>query len=657
MNTPRSSAAEKPPLIRLSNVSKVYRSGDSEVRALDHVTLDIHAGEFVAIVGQSGSGKSTLMNILGCLDRPSHGHYAVHGIDVSTLHPDDLASLRRDTFGFVFQRYNLLASVSAAENVELPAIYAGRSKRERVERAHQLLERLGLGTRTHHTPGQLSGGQQQRVSIARALMNGADVILADEPTGALDSRSGAEVLELLTELHRQGHTIILITHDANVAAHAQRTVQFKDGRVIEDTGRVVPDVAPVPRAVSDARHPHWLPDLLEAVKMALKSLRTNLFRSALTLLGVIIGVAAVVTMLAIGNGSKQEVLKRIESMGSNLLLVRSGAPGPWRPGGGSGENVTLVPEDAVAIQDLDNVLHVSPERRGSATLRFGGVDYRSSIYGVWPSYTQAQDWQMASGSFVTQEDVDGYAAVTVLGKTVADILFPDGGDPVGQYILIGNVPFEVIGVLASKGANAFGQDMDDVALVPLSTGFIRLFGRAYVNSINVKIASSADALSTQSAIEQLLLQRHGVEDFQVRNTASLMEAVESTQNTLTIMLGAVAAISLLVGGIGVMNIMLVNVTERTREIGLRMATGARRSNILLQFNTEALVVCGIGGLIGVGLGFATGFGVQMLGTSVAFTTAPPLLAFGSAFATGLLFGFLPARKAAQMDPVVALASE
>jgi macrolide transport system ATP-binding/permease protein len=641
------------PLLSLRDVSKVYTNGDAEIRALDGVSLQIHAGEFVAIMGQSGSGKSTLMNLLGCLDRPSHGRYEVNGVDVATLDGNRLAALRRDTFGFVFQRYNLLTSVTAAENVELPAIYAGRTRRSRMARAQELLAQLGLGDRTGHRPNQLSGGQQQRVSIARALMNGAEVILADEPTGALDSRSGEEVLALLSQLHAQGHTIILITHDATVAAHAERVIQIKDGCIVEDSGPAARVSLVNLERQTEAKHPHWLPDLAEAVKMALRSLRANLFRSALTLLGVVIGVAAVVTMLAIGNGSKQQVMQRIQAMGTNLLVVFPGAPGT-RP---SGDIATLVPDDARAIADLPNVVGVSPERRSRATLRYGSLDYQTSITGVWPAYVDTQSWRMARGSFVTDDDVKSYAAVIVLGKTVADNLFPGGEDPIGKFVLVGNIPFEVIGVLAPKGANAFGSDMDDAALVPLSTGSMRVFGVQYLNSVNVKIKSTAESDGTESAITSLLLARHGLQDFQVRSTSSLLETAESTQNTLTLLLGSVAAISLLVGGIGVMNIMLVNVTERTREIGVRMATGARTSNILLQFNTEALVVCGIGGLIGVALGFAAGFVAQAFGTNVAFTATPAILAFTSAFATGLLFGYLPARKAAHMDPVIALASE
>lgn len=641
------------PLIRVVDASRVYVSGDSEIRALDRASLEIRRGEFVAIMGQSGSGKSTLMNILGCLDRPSEGRYEVNGVDVGSLTPDELAALRRDTFGFVFQRYNLLATVTAAENVELPAIYAGVPQDARRQRARSLLAKLGLGERTDHRPNQLSGGQQQRVSIARALMNDAEVILADEPTGALDSRSGAEVMALLKQLHSEGRTIILITHDAAVAEHAERILHIKDGRIVDDSGVKRAIAGCKPQHVSSAAQAKWLDDLAEAMKMAMRSLRANKFRSALTLLGVMIGVAAVVTMLAIGNGSKEAVMKQISAMGSNLLLVFPGAPGT-RP---SGDIATLVPADAQAISELDNVVAVSPERRTRATLRLGSIDYQSNITGVWPAYQVTQNWPMASGTFITDDDVRSYATVIVLGKTIANNLFPNDADPVGQFVLVANTPFEVIGVLSTKGANAFGSDMDDAAFVPLSTGFNRLFGQQYLASVNVKLASDEKTAQTQEEIRQLLILRHHLEDFQIRSTSSFMAAAASTQNTLTLLLGCVAAISLIVGGIGVMNIMLVSVTERTREIGVRMATGARASNILLQFNTEALVVCGIGGLIGVALGFTAGFIARALGTNVAFTPTPALLALGSALLTGVLFGYLPARKAAYMDPVVALASE
>jgi macrolide transport system ATP-binding/permease protein len=641
-------------LLHLHEVGRRYASGEAEVVALDRVSLRIDAGEFVAIMGQSGSGKSTLMNILGCLDRPTAGRYEVMGIDVASLDGDALAALRRDAFGFVFQRYNLLSDASAAENVEIPAAYAGHSRRVRHARAVELLGRLGLADRAAHRPTQLSGGQQQRVAIARALMNDAPVILADEPTGALDSQSGADVLALLAELHREGRTIILITHDPQVAAHAARVIELRDGRVIRDERTGSRDAsAAAPRELGIARPGALLAELGEAVKMAARSMRSNLFRTALTLLGVVIGVAAVVAMLAIGDGSKRAVLDRIAAMGSNQLSIRPGAPGVR----GSGDVATLTIADAEALRSLPNVMLVSPERSMGQVLRAGNRDARSSVQGVWPEYASLRDWTTTRGSFLTLDDVRGYAPVVVLGQTLATNLFPDDPDPVGEFVLVRNVPFEVIGVLEAKGASGWGGDQDDVALVPLSTGNMRLFGQNYLGGITVKVADGERIGETEAAINALLAERHRTVDFQVRNTASLQEAVTETANTLTALLGSVAAISLVVGGIGVMNIMLVSVTERTREIGIRMATGARMRDILLQFNTEALVVCGIGGLIGVALGLGIAATVQAFGLPVAYSAGPALLAFSCAFLTGLVFGYLPARKAARMDPVTALAYE
>jgi macrolide transport system ATP-binding/permease protein len=643
-------------LIDIRDVSRIYGNGEAQVRALDGVSLTIEAGEFVAIVGQSGSGKSTLMNILGCLDRPTGGAYRVRGKDVVTLSPDELAALRRDTFGFVFQRYNLLSTASAAENVELPAIYAGGALEKRRARAQSLLDKLGIGDRSHHRPNELSGGQQQRVAVARALMNDAEVILADEPTGALDSSSGAELLSLLEELHASGRTIILITHDHNVAARAHRIIELADGKVIFDTaasggGAESRAAAPFTKTVNA---PSFLLQASEAVKMAFRSLRANLFRTSLTLLGVVIGVAAVVAMLAIGEGSSKQVVASIETMGSNLLFVRPGAPGARMRGSAI---ATLTMEDAARLAELDNIVAAVPTRSDRATLRVGDADYQTSIDGVTADWPLAQNWAMAYGAFFTKDDQDRRAAVVVLGYTVADNLFDEVSFAIGQYVFIGGAPFEVGGVLAPKGATAWGQDMDDVALAPITTGMMRLFGQNYLSSITIAVDDTKRIAETEAAAHNLILSRHGVEDFQLRNTASILESVEETQKAFSILLGSVAAISLVVGGIGVMNIMLVSVTERTREIGVRMATGARRSDIMMQFNTEALVVGALGGIIGVLIGLGVSLGLGATGMSVAITPAPAMLAFGSALAIGLLFGFMPARKAAQLDPVIALASE
>ena len=643
-------------LIDVSNVSRVYGKGEAQVRALDGVSLSIEAGEFVAIVGQSGSGKSTLMNILGCLDRPTTGAYRVRGKDIATLSPDDLAELRRDTFGFVFQRYNLLSTASAAENVEMPAIYAGGALEERRARAKALLEKLGIGDRGHHRPNELSGGQQQRVAVARALMNDAEVILADEPTGALDSSSGAELLSLLEELHAAGRTIILITHDHNVAARAHRIIELADGKIVSDkaaTAITAERRAAAPFTKSVAA-PSFLLQASEAVKMAFRSLRANLFRTSLTLLGVVIGVAAVVAMLAIGEGSQKQVVASIETMGSNLLFVRPGAPGTRMRGSAI---ATLTMDDAARLAELDNIAAAVPTRSDRATLRVGDADYQTSIDGVTADWPLAQNWALAYGSFFTKDDQDRRAAVVVLGYTVADNLFENVSAAVGQYVFIGGAPFEVGGVLAPKGATAWGQDMDDVALAPITTGMMRLFGQNYLSSITIEVRDTKRIAETEAAAHSLLLSRHGVEDFQLRNTASILESVEETQKAFSILLGSVAAISLVVGGIGVMNIMLVSVTERTREIGVRMATGARRSDIMMQFNTEALVVGALGGVIGVLIGLGVSLALSATGMSVAITPTPAMLAFGSALAIGLLFGFMPARKAARLDPVIALASE
>jgi ABC-type antimicrobial peptide transport system, ATPase component len=649
------SIAPGEPLLVLEDVTKTYRNGLLEVEVLHGVSLTIRRGEFVAIMGASGSGKTTLMNLIGCLDRPTSGRYLFAGRDVSGLDRDQLALLRRDAFGFVFQQYNLLANASALENVEVPAIYAGLPKPARDERARDILAMLGLGERLDHRPNQLSGGQQQRVSIARALMNGGAVILADEPTGALDSKSGREVMALLHSLNAQGHTIILITHDANVAAEAHRVVTIADGDITSDRGRTdvgtaAPDSLglPGPSGHVSGR----INDVAEAVKMALRSLRANLFRTVLTLLGIVIGVGSVVTMLALGDGAKQEVLSRIESMGTNLVLVRPGAPNTR-----GSSPATLVPEDAEAIAQLPNVTSAMPEISGSVTMRYGNADWSTSVTATSADFPQVRSWAVKNGVFFTGDDVKSYVPVVVLGQTVADTLFPPGADPVGAYVLMNNVPFQVIGVLARKGASPFGSDQDDTAMVPLSTGSLRLFGQRHLRAITVQVQDVARIDDTQAQIDALLTERHRVVDFQTRNMSSILEMVTATQNTLTILLGSIAAISLLVGGIGVMNIMLVSVTERTREIGIRMATGARTSNILLQFITEAVVVCAIGGMLGVLGGLGVALLTRSFGQAVLFSPGPVILAFSCAFATGLLFGYMPARKAANLDPVTALSAE
>ncbi len=643
------------PLIALRNVDKTYSRGGVATEVLHDVSLDIYAGEFVALMGASGSGKSTLINLIGLLDRPTAGNYLFDGHEVSAFDADDRAALRREAFGFIFQQYNLLPSATASQNVEMPAIYAGVPHDERVDRAQSLLTMLGLGERLKFRPTQLSGGQQQRVSIARALMNGGAVILADEPTGALDSKSGEEVMALLRDLNAQGHTIVLVTHDLRIAEQADRIVEIRDGRILPHEPppirprKILPSFVAAHRAAIAA----FLPPIGEAIKIALRSLRSNKLRTLLTLLGIIIGVASVVTLLAIGDGVKHSILGQLSTLGPDLLLVRPGAPN-LRPS--SGVTATLVESDADALVGLSNVRAVVPEFSGAVTVRYANRDYRTMVNATNQSFPTARNWAVEYGGFFDAKDQRSYAAVTVLGRTVADALFGVGEEPLGRFVLVNNVPFQVIGIMARKGATPFGTDMDDVVFTPLSTGGLRLFGQRYVQSITVQVWDVARIDQTMEAIRTTLTARHRSEDFQTRSMAAILATANNASDILTLFLGSLAFISLLVGGIGVMNIMLVSVAERTREIGIRMATGARRFDILMQFNSEALAVCSLGGIIGIGLGLALASLFAAIGQPVLITLRPVLMAFACAFGTGLVFGFLPARKAASLDPVLALAT-
>jgi len=644
------------PLLELKSVSRTYTSGGEPLTVLKKVNLSIQSGEFVAIMGASGSGKSTLMNIIGCLDKPSEGTYHVRGIDVASLNNDALAALRRDTFGFIFQRYNLMSDLSAVENAEVPAVYSGMAKKQRQEHASELLRELGLGDRLTHQPNQLSGGQQQRVSIARALMNGGPVILADEPTGALDSQGGKEVMAILEKLNAHGHTIILVTHDSDIAKYAHRIVHLSDGIITSDEYKQKEAARKTVQNIETVKDTKAGTAVLgEALIMALRSLVNNRMRTALTMLGIIIGVASVVALMAIGNGAKQDVLERIQAMGTDLMTIGRGA----RNVHATGVVVTsFVPEDLPLISRLPGVSIANPETEMSSLVRFGNQDLTVTIVGTGEDFPLVHDWPLKTGIFFTDEHVKRYSQVVTLGQTVATNLFPQGTNPLGQYILIGNAPFQVIGILSSKGSTARGDDLDNSIWMPYTTAGARIFGQRYFNHFVVRVKPGADMTAVQAGLSALLLKRHGTEDFNIRNMADTIATANETQNTLTYLLAAIAVISLIVGGIGVMNIMLVSVTERTREIGIRMAIGARSFDVLFQFLTEAVMVCFIGGLIGVLVGIGGGLVVSKLaGWRVIFTVTPIVIAFGFAFITGIVFGYLPARKAAQLDPIEALARD
>lgn len=662
-------SAGEAPLIELRAIRKRYGGKDKpEVEVLHGIDLAIWAGEFIAIVGASGSGKSTLMHLLGCLDRPSSGSYRFSGEDVSTFGADELAWLRRKAFGFVFQGYHLIATESARENVEVPAIYAGLPQDERARRAISLLGRLGLSDKLDNRPNQLSGGQQQRVSIARALMNGGHIILADEPTGALDSRSGAEVMALLRELADSGHTVILITHDRDVAAQARRVVEIRDGRIVADnptdTGihRQLDEHKPPPhsqqssldiaQAREDAGTPFWT-GLREAIRAAWRVMWIHRVRTSLTLLGIVIGVASVIIMLAIGEGTKQQVIDQMGSLGTTVMYMSSDIP----PTGGP--NGVITEEDLDAIARLPEISQVMPVIGDPLLVRHGNVDKQIYVFASPYTMPVIHHWRVAQGRFFTDREDRKLAPVVVLGHQIARSFFPHRPDPVGQYLLIGTAPFEVIGVMAERGAESGSQDYDEMIFIPYRAGRARVYQAQEQPDYVVMEAASIDQVqAAEAAVKALLLERHGGrEDFRIGNAAAKLKAQMETRDTMTRMLGLVAAVSLLVGGIGVMNVMLMTVKERTREIGIRMATGAREYDILNQFLIEAMLVTIVGGTVGVVLGLTVGAWLIFWEVPVIFSFSVMIGAFACAVVTGLVFGYMPARTAAQLDPVVALSSE
>lgn len=713
-----------PVLIELREVRKRFGGHDGvpEVEILHGIDLRIRAGEYVAIVGASGSGKTTLMNILGCLDRPSSGEYLFQGEAVSGLDDDALAALRREVFGFVFQGYHLIGTSSALDNVAMPARYAGVSEQARHERAAALLSRLGLAERLQYLPHQLSGGQQQRVSIARALVNGGQVILADEPTGALDSTSGEQVMQQLDELAAAGHTLILITHDPAVAARARRIISMADGRIVGDvTAPVDGKVHPLPatdRSVADdslpvrhadapvrkdgrpcaeapaevpadapteapadlsdlpplrgrggepapAGHPAQdlpvlrgrgrlplLADLPEILRSAWRVMRLNRLRTGLTLLGIIIGVASVIVMLAVGQGSQEKVLAEMQTFGPRTIYIFR----EWLSDTQQARPLSMA--DVAAVQQVPNVEQASPViDQNGIIVRHGNRTLRTNLSATTRHFAQALNWPVSQGTLLETEDEHDLRKVVLLGERVREALFGAHGQAVGQEILVGNVPFRVIGVMAPKPAPFPEDDVNNQVIVPVGAAAVRLVGSMELSRINVVIRDMRHAAETEAAIVKTLTARHGRKDFSILNQAQAVQQLAQANRTLTLMLGLIAAISLLVGGIGVMNVMLMTVRERTREIGIRIATGARQADILRQFLVEAMLLTGLGGTVGVSGGLLTGLGLKALGIPMAFSTLAAAVAFGCAVATGMIFGFMPARQAARLDPVRALAGE
>ena len=643
-------------MIHLENITKSFANGSEQMLALKGVSLHIEAGEFIAIVGQSGSGKSTLMNIIGCLDTLTSGSYKLGGKDITHFSPDELSELRLKKFGFIFQRYNLISANNALENVALPAIYAGSHKDERTARALELLDMLGLKGKEYQNPNKLSGGQQQRVSIARALMNGGEILLCDEPTGALDSASGEMVLKILKELNAKGHTIIMVTHDKGIASHANRIIEIKDGQIISDEKKDAKLAKlKTPKFTYSNNLSALKAELSESLAMSIGAIKAHKLRSFLTMLGIIIGITSVICVVALAKGSQESIIESINKMGTNTIQINPGrGPGDRNSAKVKRFNV----DDAKMLEKLDFVDYASPIMRANAELIYANKSSTGLARAGNEKILQISGVELESGRNFTKEDVLNSASVMIIDQNTKKEFFQALKDDevIGQNIIFAGHPFSIIGI-AKKDEGPFGDTTLSVYL-PYTTVTNRLTGDYNLRQIIVSIKNNINSQLAEQAISDILLARRGARDFHMRNSDTILQTIKATTDTMGLLISGVALISLLVGGIGVMNIMLVSVIERTKEIGVRMAIGAKGKNIMLQFLIEAVLLCALGGAVGVALAFAIGWLINLSGiVSMIFSLSSVLVAFGISSAIGIIFGYMPAKSASRLNPIDALQRE
>ena len=643
-------------MIHLENITKSFANGSEQMLALKGVSLHIEAGEFIAIVGQSGSGKSTLMNIIGCLDTLTSGSYKLGGKDITHFSPDELSELRLKKFGFIFQRYNLISANNALDNVALPAIYAGSHKDERTARALELLDMLGLKGKEYQNPNKLSGGQQQRVSIARALMNGGEILLCDEPTGALDSASGEMVLKILKELNAKGHTIIMVTHDKGIASHANRIIEIKDGQIICDEKKDAKLAKlKTPKLTYSNNLSALKAELSESLAMSIGAIKAHKLRSFLTMLGIIIGITSVICVVALAKGSQESIIESINKIGTSTIQINSGrGPGDRNSAKVKRFNV----DDAKMLEELDFIDYASPIMTTGAELIYANKSSTGLARAGNEKILQISGVELESGRNFTKEDVLNSASVMIIDQNTKKEFFQALKDDevIGQNIIFAGHPFSIIGI-AKKDEGPFGDTTLSVYL-PYTTVTNRLTGDYNLRQIIVSIKNNVNSQLAEQAISDILLARRGARDFHMRNSDTILQTIKATTDTMGLLISGVALISLLVGGIGVMNIMLVSVIERTKEIGVRMAIGAKGKNIMLQFLIEAVLLCALGGAVGVALAFAIGWLINLSGiVSMIFSLSSVLVAFGISSAIGIIFGYMPAKSASRLNPIDALQRE
>ena len=643
-------------MIHLENITKSFANGSEQMLALKGVSLHIEAGEFIAIVGQSGSGKSTLMNIIGCLDTLTSGSYKLGGKDITHFSPDELSELRLKKFGFIFQRYNLISANNALDNVALPAIYAGSHKDERTARALELLDMLGLKGKEYQNPNKLSGGQQQRVSIARALMNGGEILLCDEPTGALDSASGEMVLKILKELNAKGHTIIMVTHDKGIASHANRIIEIKDGQIICDEKKDAKLAKlKTPKLTYSNNLSALKAELSESLAMSIGAIKAHKLRSFLTMLGIIIGITSVICVVALAKGSQESIIESINKMGTNTIQINPGrGPGDRNSAKVKRFNV----DDAKMLEELDFIDYASPIMTTGAELIYANKSSTGLARAGNEKILQISGVELESGRNFTKEDVLNSASVMIIDQNTKKEFFSALKDDevIGQNIIFAGHPFSIIGI-AKKDEGPFGDTTLSVYL-PYTTVTNRLTGDYNLRQIIVSIKNNINSQLAEQAISDILLARRGARDFHMRNSDTILQTIKATTDTMGLLISGVALISLLVGGIGVMNIMLVSVIERTKEIGVRMAIGAKGQNIMLQFLIEAVILCALGGAVGVALAFTIGWLINLSGiVSMIFSLSSVLVAFGISSAIGIIFGYMPAKSASRLNPIDALQRE